>query len=774
MKLLLSIFFLLVFGTLFGQFNTDTLSHIDYQALHGANLNDVWGYVDELGNEYAIVGTSKGTSIVNVTDPLNPVEVFWISGTESIWRDPSVNGNFAYVTTEAEDGLLIIDLTPLPASTNLPTAVYTGPVGAQWQSAHTCFVDEQGYGYIFGANRGNGGAIILDLFTNPMSPIEVGTFDDWYVHDGFVRNDTMYLAHISDGFFSIVNATNRTAPVLVSTTVTPNNFTHTIWPTDNGSFAFVTDEVSGAYITAYDISDPTAIVEVDRTQHSPGQGVVPHNIHVRGDYLVTSYYSDGVTIHDVTFPDNMVLVGRFDTYPGQTTGFNGCWGVYPYLPSSNILAADISEGLFVIGVNYQKACYLRGTVTDVSNSQALAGVEVQILTNEQSDLSTAEGGYATGIFNPGTYSVKYSKVGYFPQTVIVTLSQGQTTIQDIQLVPLPPFNLTVTVLEEGTLQPIPNAQILFSAPLIDHEGITNGLGQENLVLYYQDVYEVYVGIWGHISACSTLLIDQNTGSVQFILPLGYFDDFKMDLGWIVNSSAVSGRWERGKPNTTNSGSAPALDAEFDCGISAYITGNDASLDPDYDDVDGGFTNLISPSMDLTGYTDPYVNFNRWFYCYFGAPPNDTMKILLSNGLEIAVIDMIGGEVNEPSWQFRGIRVSDFLAITNSMQIRVRVSDFDPDVNITEAGFDRFFVSEGDVTGVSEVSTDFSISPNPFNEILDVKGVESESDFVLYDALGAVVLKGVVSQVDSHIDTHNLQSGLYVLNINGAVFRVIKD
>jgi hypothetical protein len=56
----------------------------------------------------------------------------------------------------------------------------------------------------------------------------------------------------------------------------------------------------------------------------------------------------------------------------------------------------------------------------------------------------------------------------------------------------------------------------------------------------------------------------------------------------------------------------------------------------------------------------------------------------------------------------------------------------------------------------------------------VKGVESESDFVLYDALGAVVLKGVVSQVDAHIDTHNLQSGLYVLNINGAVFRVIKD
>jgi hypothetical protein len=365
-------------------------------------------------------------------------------------------------------------------------------------------------------------------------------------------------------------------------------------------------------------------------------------------------------------------------------------------------------------------------------------------------------------------------VGYFPQTVNVTLNQGQTTIQDIQLVPIPPYNLTIMVLEEGTLQPIPDAQILFSAPLIDHTGITNGLGQENLVLYYQDYYEVYIGIWGHVSACSTLLIDQNTGSVQFILPVGYFDDFKLDLGWIVNSSAVSGRWELGKPNTTNSGSAPSMDAEFDCGISAYVTGNDESQDPDYDDVDGGFTILVSPSMDLTGYTDPYVNFNRWFYCFYGAPPNDTMKILLSNGLNIAVIDMIGGEVNQPSWQFKGIRVSDFITVSNSMQIRVRVSDYDPDVNITEAGFDRFFVSEGDVTGIPENNQKFTLYPNPFQDAIHIEGLLGETNFVLIDALGSEIQKGLLTQTESKILTDNLRSGFYMLLLNGEVHRVIKE
>jgi choice-of-anchor B domain-containing protein len=123
MKSLLATYFVLITCWTFSQLNVDSLSHISYQQLHGANLNDVWGYEDELGNEYAIVGTSKGTSIVDISNPSNPVEIFWMPGTESIWRDPCVYGDYAYVTTEADDGLLIIDLSPLPQSTNLPTSV---------------------------------------------------------------------------------------------------------------------------------------------------------------------------------------------------------------------------------------------------------------------------------------------------------------------------------------------------------------------------------------------------------------------------------------------------------------------------------------------------------------------------------------------------------------------------------------------------------------------------------------------------------------------------
>ena len=518
--------FLLKFsGNVFAQLNIDSLSHIDYQQLHGANLNDVWGYVDEFGNEYAIVGTSKGTSIVNVTIPTNPVEVFWLPGSQSIWRDPCVYGNYAYITTEAHDGLQIIDLSPLPQSNVLPNTLYTGPTNNPWQSAHTCFVDANGYAYIFGVNRGNGGAIILDVHTNPMNPIELGMFDNWYVHDGYARNDTLYLAHIQDGFFSLVDVSNKANPVLLGTKTTPNNFTHNIWPSTNGQFVFTTDEVSGAYIAVYNISNPANIFEVDQTQNSPGAGVIPHNTHVKGEYLISSYYSDGIIIHDITYPNNIIKVGSFDTYPGQTTGFDGCWGVYPFLPSGKIVAADITKGLFILGPNYQKASYLEGLVTDQSNGNTLNGVNVQIVGNDQKEVTLSDGYYATGILGEGTYTITFNKVGYYPKTDTVHLSQSLIATLNTQLIPIPPFNLNVIVKEAQTGNLISDAQIKLVHPLIEHDGISNGIGEENFTLFYQESYKIYVGKWGYITHCSEQIIDANTQTLVFELEKGYFDKF---------------------------------------------------------------------------------------------------------------------------------------------------------------------------------------------------------------------------------------------------------
>jgi choice-of-anchor B domain-containing protein len=759
------------------QLNVDSLSHINYQQLHDANLNDVWGYVDEMGNEYALVGTSKGTSIVNVTDPTNPVEVFWLPGSTSIWRDPSSHGDYAYVTTEAEDGLLIIDLSPLPQATNLTTTLYTGPANNPWQSAHTCFVDENGYAYVFGANRGNGGVIILDVFTNPMAPIEVGVFDNWYCHDGYVRNDTMYLANIYDGFFSLVDVSDKANPVLLGTKTTPSSFTHNSWPSDNGQYVFTTDEISGAFIAAYDISDPTNIIEVDRIQNSPGSGIIPHNTHVKGDYLITSYYSDGIVIHDITYPYNMIKVAEYDTYEGQTISYDGCWGVYPFLPSGIALAADITNGLFILGPTYQQAAYLEGIVRDQQTNQPLDNVTVKIFQNDQTDYTNSSGFYATGIFSPGIYNVTYEKVGYFPKTESVTLIQGQIVIQNTELIPIPPYNLDIKVYELGTTIPISGAQIKLIHPLLVHEGITNGIGEESLTLYYQDgaFYNIQVGKWGFVTSCFDMQLDSLTGSIIVYLEKGYYDDFEFDFSWTIIGNATTGLWERGIPNPTNN-TMIGTDAPYDCGSIGFVTGNAANLNSDFDDVDEGYTTLISPQMDLTSLSNPHINFARSFFCYHGPGQfDDTLKVFISNGSTSVLLDQIGGpQGNEMSYAFQSIPINGLLTINNTMQISVTISDENPNINITEAAFDHFWVSNYNTTDISEnTKEEFSLYPNPSNEKITIENAEIDSYIHIRDLNGKVQKTIQVSTSKMEIDLQFLSAGIYIIQNLGQSIRFIK-
>ena len=86
---------------------------------YNQEISDVWGYTDEFGNEYALVGAQKGFSIVDVTTPSNPVEVFYQSGYKSTWRDIKVYNDHAYITNETNGGLLIVDMSPLPQNTTL-------------------------------------------------------------------------------------------------------------------------------------------------------------------------------------------------------------------------------------------------------------------------------------------------------------------------------------------------------------------------------------------------------------------------------------------------------------------------------------------------------------------------------------------------------------------------------------------------------------------------------------------------------------------------------
>ncbi|MFT5859958.1 MAG: choice-of-anchor B domain-containing protein [Flavobacteriaceae bacterium] len=757
------------------QLNLNLLSNYTYPPARG-ECSDIWGHVDALGNEYAIVGNNNGTSIVDISDPTNPIEVFFTSGPSSIWRDIKVWGDVAYITNETSGGLKIIDMSSLPG-TILPTDVYSyGGSAFLFDTAHDFYVDENGKGYVIGADNGEGGAIILDLVTDPLAPLELGRYNDYYLHDAFVRGDTLWGGAINDGFFVVVDVSNPATTVTMATQFTPNTFTHNCWLSDDGDFLFTTDEISGAFIGSYDVSDLANIIPLDEIQSSPGNGVIPHNTFVRGDFVVTSYYRDGITIHDVANASNMIEVGNYDTSPLSGDGFNGLWGVYPYLPSGNIIGSDIEGGLFVWGATYQAAAYLEGNITDLVTTNPIDAAQIVILSTPGSDLSDVLGDYATGTATAGTFTVEVSKIGYVTETVTgVVLTNGLTTILDVALEPLPTFTLMGSVIDSNS-DPVIGAQVLITNGVSSTTVTTNGLGAFDFSGFLEGVYDVYIGLWGYHSFCAlneNLLIANNPHVYQ--LADGYSDDFALDLGWTATSTASTGDWERDEPEGTTLGgdqSNPGVDASGDCGEEAYITGNGGG-GAGNDDIDDGEVVLISPIFDLTTYGDPYIEFERWFYNAGGGggAANDSLVVELTNGTTTAVIDFaVEDDPAAGSWSAKSVKVTDFITATAFMQIRVRAMDI-PSGHISEGGFDKFMVVDLSDVGINSIANaeGISVYPSPFHEKLTIES-NSSADVIsvkVYEMTSGRLIDARSFDNNPVISfDNNYAKGIYLIHVYG--------
>lgn len=407
-------------------------------------LSDIWGYTDATGIEYALVcvkgtfGQTGGLSVVSLEDPENPEEVYYKAGSKSTWRDVKEYNGFAYVVLDVEssdEGLLIVDLNSLPDETGITDTTWHAP---GWEKAHNVFIDENGVMYIGGANeQGSGGVIMYDITNDPKNPEYLGEYQAAYVHDVMARGDTMYTGNVYAGTFSVVDVSDKENPVYLGGAETPDSFCHNVWVSDDGDYVYTTDEVGDAYIAGFDISDLDDVEETDRIQYDPGSNTIVHNTFFINNYLVTSYYKAGVTIHDVTDPWNMIQVGHYDTSPLSGDGFNGAWGVYPYFESETIVVSDISEGLFVLTPSYTRASRLEGQITDGPTGDVVFDAEITVLDIEVEKVvnSDVSGMYKTGMAESGFWDVMVSHDAYADDVIVegVEFVNGEVTILNVVL-----------------------------------------------------------------------------------------------------------------------------------------------------------------------------------------------------------------------------------------------------------------------------------------------------------------------------------------------------
>lgn len=710
------------------QFNIAPIAQVNDYFQGARSYNDIWGYEDQNGREYAVLGAREAFIIYDIANPSVPQEVAFIPGARSIWRDMKTYGNYIYgISDRTSDGLLIVNMENAPNEITwkfIKPFLTAGLDTQALESAHNLFIDENGILYIAGSNINGGGIIMLDLKDNPEDPAYIGPATNRYSHDVFARGDTVYSSDINNGFFSITSVANKQSPELLALQNTSRNYAHNAWLSDDGNYLYTTDERPGAFVDAYDISDLDNITRVDayRPLATEGTNVVPHNVHYFNGFLVISYYADGVKIVDAHRPDNLIEVGGFDTSPKTGSG-DGCWGVFPYLKSGVILASDMEEGLFVLNPDYQRAAYLEGLVIDANTKLPLPAVGVIINSAQTNfDRSRPDGQFKTGLASGGQVSVTFLLEGYEALTKDYMLENGLVTSDTVELVPIPVVSLSGGITSQSTLQGIPG-QLTLTSETNSYEIQADETGQFFLENVGIGTYEVWVGAWGYRQQVLAEVEIIPNQVLNFQLESGFEDDFYRDFGWTSSSTARSGDWVREAPignNFEGTLTNPDADLENDFGANAYLTGNGVGGSGLFD-VDEGVVTLSSPVMDLSGYENPEMRFSYWFYNGAGeGTPDDQLLINISNGLTSVDLAIITENTNR--WQENTFLLSDFIELTATMQLTVETSDLG-NPHLVEAGFDGFSVVDLVATSsldLLEQNIDFLIYPNPSRDQFNVQ------------------------------------------------------
>ncbi len=420
--------------------NCEVLFHWDDPSLVGSfafdnTYNEVWGFVQG-DREYAVIGSTAGTHIFDVTDPANAVQLHFVEGAFTgggvVHRDYHDYQGYLYTASdEGTSTLQIIDISNLPASVEV---VYDS--NALFTRAHNLFIDET-RGVLYAA----GGSQQLKLFsledpTNPTLILDCQTdFPGWsqagYIHDLYVKDGIAYLNAGGNGLF-IADFNDTDNPVFLGslTSYPDQGYNHSGWLHPDGEIYALADETHGMKIKILDVSDPSDINVLSLLGSEVSDNSIVHNVIFDGDYLHMSYYYDGYYVFDVSDPANPVLAAFYDTCTIPNTGsYKGVWGVYPLLPSGNVLISDMQNGLYVLdpdlnidasveetGATEQWRCF--PTLLNESNYLQLAGlpagkVVAVIIYNELGQevySNNSRGAKQMGVLLPplakGTYLVK--------------------------------------------------------------------------------------------------------------------------------------------------------------------------------------------------------------------------------------------------------------------------------------------------------------------------------------------------------------------------------
>ncbi len=660
------------------------------------SYSDIWGYND--GVTYlAIMGSTNGTLFIDVTDPANPVEVGYIGGPSSSWRDIKTyvkDGNaYAYIVTEgsgAGEGLQVVEITdPLnPVLLNTLTTSFT--------TAHNIYIDTaQGHAWGIGTDNGTR---VLDLAADPVNPPEIGSFTERYVHDAYVAGGLAQLSEINNGQHEVADSSDVSNIQTLSRWNTPGNAAHNGWANQSNTIVATTDETSTGHIAVYDITDPANPSAV-LGEYQPHPTASVHNVMFDdqdNEIIAMAYYALGWKYVDLHRPTAPVELAGYDSYGSGDTGFNGAWGIYTFDPRGYDYLSDISTGLYVLDYAPTGGT-LSGVVRDAGDGTPVPEARVVVLANGTEAFSAPDGVFAV-YAEEGEVQLRVSAWGF--RTALLnagTMPLGGRVDADVELARLPRVSLSGTISSAADASPIEGATVrIVGTSLVAVSGPDGSYQFADVAVGQQTVTAEAAGFSSDEGRI--VLAAGADGTVDLALePAMLVDDVESDLGWTLGlggDTATSGEWERVDPNGTGGGNVqPEDDHTADPADTAFITGqSNPGASTEANDVENGFTTLLSPTIDVSGLGAAQIRYYRWVSASSGFLSGGTLRveISLNGGASWAQLENVG-QANQ--WNARQFDVGSFGPLSNELRVRFRAeatSGFQ-NYRVLEAGVDDFEV-----------------------------------------------------------------------------------
>ncbi len=316
-----------------------------------AGGSDCWGYVDNEGTDYAIMGVLDGTAIVRAEDQKIITTIPGPEYGDSYYhRDMMTYGDYLYVCHEmtgTNQGIQIIDLSPLPDSVRYVTSYdEVDYAGAYATTSHNLFVDEATATlYLVRSSYDGFRVVSLD---DPENLNEVGVAETPGIHDLFSRKDTVFVAEGYNKSFSIWDVTDKEngPEFIVRVNVPGAGYVHTVWTTDDGQYLMTAEETANKTVKMWDIRDYD---DIELVGEYLGESKLAHNVHIKDDLAFISHYATGVTVVDISDPTDLREVARYDTFVAHDrSSYYGAWGVYPYSPNDYVYASNVEGHLDIL------------------------------------------------------------------------------------------------------------------------------------------------------------------------------------------------------------------------------------------------------------------------------------------------------------------------------------------------------------------------------------------------------------------------------------------